>query len=158
MFLYEFSARLLDGTDVELSRYRGQVLLLVNVASDCGFTSQYAGLESLQQAHQSEGFTVLGFPCNQFGGQEPGEADAIATFCETNYQVTFPLFAKIDVNGDWADPLWTWLKSARPGVLGSTSIKWNFTKFLVSRTGQPVARYSPQTLPATIEPDIKALL
>ncbi len=155
--IYEFSARTLDGTETKLEAFRGKVLLIVNTASACGFTPQYAGLEALYLKHKDAGLTVLGFPCNQFGGQEPGNADEIASFCSLTYDVTFPLFAKIDVNGDRAHPLYRYLTSAAPGLLGS-SIKWNFTKFLVDRSGKVVARYAPTTKPDGIKKEIEALL
>lgn len=147
-----------DGSATDLSAYRGQVLLIVNVASKCGFTPQYAGLEALYRAHRDAGFTVLGFPCNQFGAQEPGDAAEIANFCSTTYDVTFPVFAKVDVNGADAAPLWRHLKQAAPGLLGSEAIKWNFTKFLVDRDGRVVERYAPTTKPEAIEGDIQTLL
>ena len=153
-----FSATLLDGTLQPLDQYRGQVVLVVNVASNCGFTSQYQGLQALYEKFQARGFAVLGFPCNQFGGQEPGDANDIRQFCDTRYRITFPMFDKIDVNGANAHPLFQWLKSARPGVLGSEAIKWNFTKFLVGRDGRVVARYAPTTAPSDLEKDINAAL
>jgi glutathione peroxidase len=156
--LYDFSVVLPDGTSAPLEQYRGKVLLIVNVASRCGKTPQYAGLEALYRKYRDRGFEVLAFPCNQFGGQEPGSAEEIAEFCALNYQVSFPLFAKIDVNGDNASPLWTHLKLNAPGVVGTTSIKWNFTKFLVSRSGEVVERYASQTTPEQIEEAIVALL
>ena len=153
-----FSATLLDGTLQPLDQYQGQVVLIVNVASNCGFTSQYQGLQALYEKFQARGFTVLGFPCNQFGGQEPGDANDIRQFCDTRYRITFPMFDKIDVNGANAHPLFQWLKSSRPGVLGSEAIKWNFTKFLVGRDGRVVARYAPTTAPSDLEKDINAAL
>ncbi|NLZ10287.1 glutathione peroxidase [Neopusillimonas aromaticivorans] len=153
-----FSATLLDGTLQPLDHYQGQVVLVVNVASNCGFTSQYQGLQALYEKFQARGFTVLGFPCNQFGGQEPGDANDIRQFCDTRYRITFPMFDKIDVNGVNAHPLFQWLKSSRPGVLGSEAIKWNFTKFLVGRDGRVVARYAPTTAPSDLEKDINAAL
>ncbi len=158
MSVYDFSAARLDGREESLSDYRGQILLIVNTASQCGFTPQYAGLQALYEKHASEGFAVLGFPCNQFGRQEPGGEAEIGAFCETNYRVTFPLFAKIEVNGETAHPLYKYLKDARPGLLGSEAIKWNFTKFLIGRDGEPVARFAPQTKPDELEAPIKALL
>jgi len=131
--IYDFEANLLDGTPQNLDAYRGKLLLVVNVASKCGFTPQYEGLEALYHANKDKGFEILGFPCNQFGHQEPGDADAIRNFCSTKCDVTFPLFAKIDVNGAGAHPLYKFLKHAAPGVLGSEAIKWNFTKFLIDR-------------------------
>lgn len=148
----------LDGTATTLDAWRGQVLLIVNVASKCGLTPQYAGLEALQQRFASHGFSVLGFPCNQFGGQEPGEAQDIAQFCSLTYDVTFPMFAKTDVNGDEAHPLWKHLKGERPGLLGSEAIKWNFTKFLVDRSGNVVKRYAPTDEPDGIAKDVARYL
>lgn len=156
--LYDYSARSLDGSQVELSRLAGQVVLVVNVASECGFTPQYEGLETLYRHFHSRGFSVLGFPCNQFGHQEPGDAQQIADFCQTRFQVSFPMFDKIDVNGPDAHPLFHWLKSQRPGVLGSRGIKWNFTKFLIGRDGQVLSRYGPTAKPASLAADIEAAL
>ncbi len=156
--LYEMSAERLHGGTQSLADYAGQVLLVVNTASNCGFTPQYAGLESLYQRYHARGLTILGFPCNQFGAQEPGNAAAIAAFCETSYGVSFPLFAKIDVNGEHAHPLFRHLKKAAPGLLGSEAIKWNFTKFLISRDGEVVKRYAPTLAPEAIAKDIEALL
>ena len=156
--LYEMSAERLHGGTQSLADYAGQVLLVVNTASNCGFTPQYAGLESLYQRYHARGLTILGFPCNQFGAQEPGNAAAIAAFCETSYGVSFPLFAKIDVNGEHAHPLYRHLKKAAPGLLGSEAIKWNFTKFLISRDGEVVKRYAPTLAPEAIAKDIEALL
>jgi glutathione peroxidase len=147
-----------DGSDADLSAYAGKVLLIVNTASKCGFTPQYAGLEELHRKYADQGFEVLGFPCNQFGAQEPGDAAEIASFCSLTYDVTFPVFAKVDVNGDAADPLFVELKKQAPGLLGSKGIKWNFTKFLVDRTGKAVDRYAPTTKPEDIEGDIESLL
>jgi glutathione peroxidase len=158
MSVYDYSARRLDGSDESLSHYRGQVLLIVNTASACGFTPQYAGLETLYDKLNDAGLTVLGFPCNQFGAQEPGSEAEIGAFCEKNYGVSFPMFAKIEVNGPSAHPLYKYLKDAKPGLLGSENIKWNFTKFLIDRDGEPVARYAPQTKPEELEQPIKALL
>ncbi|GAA0337936.1 glutathione peroxidase [Sphingomonas oligophenolica] len=154
----EMSVKAADGSTVDLSVYAGKVLLIVNTASKCGFTPQYEGLEALHRRYADRGFEVLGFPCNQFGGQEPGDAAEIANFCTLSYDVTFPVFAKIDVNGDNADPLFERLKSEAPGLLGSKAIKWNFTKFLVDRSGKTVARYAPTTKPGDIEADILKLL
>jgi len=156
--VYGFSARGIDGVERSLQDYRGQVLLVVNVASQCGFTPQYGALEALHERFGARGFAVLGFPCNQFGGQEPGAEAQIAQFCETQYGVKFPLFAKVEVNGEGAHPLWQHLKAARPGLLGSEAIKWNFTKFLVDRQGEVAKRYAPNTDPASIAPDIERLL
>lgn len=147
-----------DGSATDLSAFAGDVLLIVNTASQCGFTPQYAGLEALQRRFGARGFSVLAFPCNQFGGQEPGDALQIADFCTTRFDVSFPLFAKVAVNGADAAPLWQALKAAAPGVLGTRAIKWNFTKFLVDRSGRVVARYAPNASPETIAPAIEALL
>jgi glutathione peroxidase len=155
--VYDFTAQSLAGEDVPLARFEGQVLLIVNTASACGFTPQYKGLEQLHRDFVARGFAVLGFPCNQFGGQEPGDAKQIAEFCETKYDVTFPMFAKIDVNGSQAHPLFNHLKSAKSGLLGP-SIKWNFTKFLVDRSGQATGRYAPTATPEWMRRDIEALL
>ena len=155
--VYDFTAQSLAGEDVPLARFEGQVLLIVNTASACGFTPQYKGLEQLHRDFAARGFAVLGFPCNQFGRQEPGDAKQIAEFCETKYDVTFPMFAKIDVNGSQAHPLFNHLKSAKSGLLGP-SIKWNFTKFLIDRSGKVVHRYAPQTKPEGLAKDIEALL
>ena len=154
----DFTVTAADGSPVALDAYRGKVLLIVNTASKCGFTPQYEGLEALHRRYADRGFEVLGFPCNQFGAQEPGDAAEIASFCSLTYDVTFPVFAKIDVNGAGADPLFERLKADAPGVLGSKAIKWNFTKFLVDREGRTVNRYAPTTKPADIEKDIEALL
>ena len=147
-----------DGSTTDLSSHQGEVMLIVNVASKCGFTPQYEGLEALQRQYREKGFTVLGFPCNQFGAQEPGDAEEIADFCKLTYDVDFPLFAKIDVNGDDAAPIYKFLKDEAPGLLGSKAIKWNFTKFLVDRAGKVVKRYAPQTKPEELKQDIEALL
>jgi len=154
----DFSATLSNGNEVALGDYAGKVLLIVNTASKCGFTPQYTGLESLQQTYSADGFSVLAFPCNQFGGQEPGTEQEIESFCDLNYQTSFPLFSKIEVNGASSHPLFTHLKSEAPGVLGSKRIKWNFTKFLVNQQGQVVKRYAPSTKPEAIAKDIEALL
>ncbi|MFN3593723.1 MAG: glutathione peroxidase [Thiobacillaceae bacterium] len=156
--VFDFTARRIDGREQPLSDYAGQVLLIVNVASQCGFTPQYAGLEALWRKYRSRGFTVLGFPCNQFGAQEPGSEAAIAQFCSARYDVTFPMFAKIEVNGPNAHPLYLHLKAAAPGLLGSEAIKWNFTKFLVDRQGRVVSRHTPSTPPEALEREIEALL
>jgi glutathione peroxidase len=155
--IYDFTATSLAGEDVALKRFEGQVLLIVNTASACGFTPQYRGLEALQKEFGPRGFAVLGFPCNQFGSQEPGDARQIEQFCESNYAVTFPMFAKIDVNGGDAHPLYQFLKSEKSGLLGS-SVKWNFTKFLVDRSGRVVARHAPTTTPEGLKKEIEALL
>jgi len=154
----DFSATLSNGNEVALGDYAGKVLLIVNTASKCGFTPQYTGLESLQKTYSANGFSVLAFPCNQFGGQEPGNEQEIESFCDLNYQTSFPLFSKIEVNGASSHPLFTHLKSEAPGVLGSKRIKWNFTKFLVNQQGQVVKRYAPSTKPEAIAKDIEALL
>jgi glutathione peroxidase len=153
----DFSANALTGEPVALKQFEGKVLLIVNTASACGFTPQYAGLEKLQQDFASRGFSVLGFPCNQFGAQEPGDAKAIESFCEANYHITFPLFEKIDVNGAGAHPLYNYLKSEKSGLLGS-GIKWNFTKFLVDRSGRVVERFAPTAKPESLREKIEALL
>ncbi len=156
--LYDFTVDDIGGHPVRLDRYKGKVLLVVNTASKCGFTPQYKGLEALYRKHHDQGLEVLGFPCNQFGAQEPGNEQEIATFCETNYGVTFPMFAKVDVNGDKAAPLYRHLKSAKPGLLGTEAIKWNFTKFLVDRSGKVIARYAPNDTPESIEADVAKAL
>jgi glutathione peroxidase len=155
--LNDFSARANDGTDVDLASYAGQVVLVVNTASQCGFTSQYSGLQELHDQFDAQGFSVLGFPCDQFGGQEPGSDEEIAGFCERNFGVTFPLFSKVDVNGDDAHPLFDWLRSAKGGLLGN-KIKWNFTKFLLARDGTVIGRYAPTTKPEKIAGDIEQAL
>lgn len=154
----DLAVRAADGATVPLDRWAGQVLLIVNTASQCGFTPQYEGLEALHRRYVDKGFAILAFPCNQFGAQEPGDAAEIARFCTLTYDVTFPVFAKIDVNGPDADPVFTLLKGAAPGLLGSKAIKWNFTKFLVDRSGRVVRRYAPTTRPDAIAADIEALL
>lgn len=154
----DFDVNKAGGGTAPLADHAGKVLLIVNVASKCGFTPQYEGLEALYRKYKDRGFEVLGFPCNQFGHQEPGNAEEIAAFCSLTYDVTFPIFAKIDVNGPHADPLYEYLKTAAPGLLGLTSIKWNFTKFLIDREGKAVGRYAPTTTPQEIDGDIAALL
>jgi glutathione peroxidase len=156
--LYDFSAIDIDGRPRSLGEFRGRVLLIVNVASKCGFTPQYAGLEQLWRDHRERGFAVLGFPCDQFGHQEPGDEEQIRAFCSLNYDVTFPMFGKVDVNGGDAHPLWDWLKRGKRGVLGTAAIKWNFTKFLIGRDGRVLARYAPNDAPAAIAADIDAAL
>jgi glutathione peroxidase len=156
--VYEFSAPLLNGRAVSLAEFRARVLLIVNTASQCGFTPQYAGLEELYRVYKDRGFAVLGFPSNQFGAQEPGSAAEIGSFCERNYGVSFPIFAKIEVNGPHAHPLYRFLKQAKPGILGSERIKWNFTKFLVDRKGSVVGRYAPATKPTELKGAIERLL
>ena len=158
MPIHEVTARRLDGSERDLDEFHGQVLLVVNVASRCGFTPQYAGLEALYRKYRARGFAVLGFPCNQFGAQEPGDAAQIEGFCRTSYDVSFPMFAKIEVNGANTHPLYRLLKSAQPGVLGTAAIKWNFTKFLINRDGRVVARYAPRKSPEALAADIEALL
>jgi len=154
----DFTAEALDGGEVLLSTFRGQVLLVVNVASKCGFTPQYRGLEALYRELAPKGFSVLGFPCDQFGQQEPGDAEEIRSFCSTSYEVSFPMFAKVEVNGSGAHPLWQWLKAEKPGLLGTSAVKWNFTKFLLDREGRVVKRYAPTDRPEAIRDDILALL
>jgi glutathione peroxidase len=156
--VYSFSATRLDGAEISLEQFHGQVLLIVNTASKCGFTPQYAALEQLYRAYRERGFAVLGFPCNQFGGQEPGSETEIGAFCEKNFGVSFPLFARIEVNGPQTHPLYRFLKNARRGILGSRRIKWNFTKFLVDRQGSVVGRYAPVTKPEAISDSIERLL
>ena len=158
MPITEFDAKALDGHDAPLSEHKGEVLLVVNVASKCGLTPQYEGLEALQKQFHDKGFNVLGFPCNQFGGQEPGSADEIGAFCTTNFGVSFPMYAKIDVNGADADPLYKWLKGEKKGVLGTEAIKWNFTKFLVGRDGEEIERFAPTTEPKDIAKAIEKAL
>ena len=156
--IYEVRVETLSGEQRELSEYRGEVLLIVNTASKCGFTPQYRGLEALAREYGDRGLRVLGFPCNQFAGQEPGSAQEIGAFCESNYGVTFPMHAKIEVNGDGTHPLYQELKQAAPGLLGTGRIKWNFTKFLVDRRGTVVKRFSPQTKPEALKREIESLL
>jgi glutathione peroxidase-family protein len=154
---YAFEAETLDGQPAPLAEHRGQVMLIVNTASKCGFTPQYAGLEALWRKYKDRGFVVLGFPCNQFGAQEPGTADEIASFCSLTYDVTFPMMAKIDVNGPAAHPLYAWLKGEKTGILGA-AVKWNFTKFLIDREGEVAGRFAPMATPASLEHAIEALL
>ena len=156
--LYDLTVQTLEGRTQSLAHYRGKILLIVNVASKCGFTPQYSGLEDLYRRHRARGLLVLGFPCDQFGHQEPGDADEIRRFCTTSYDVTFPLFAKVDVNGPTADPLFKFLKAEQPGLLGSRAIKWNFTKFLVAPDGAVIRRYGPSDTPQRIEKDLLPLL
>lgn len=156
--VFDFSATRIDGQAYPLKPLQGNLLLIVNTASQCGFTPQYAGLEKLHQTYAARGLVVLGFPCNQFGAQEPGDATQIQTFCERNFGVSFPLLAKVAVNGQDAHPLFAWLREAAPGLLGIEAIKWNFTKFLVSRDGLHVKRYAPQTKPESLVADIEAWL
>ena len=156
--IYDFQAQSIDGKPVPLSKYRGQPMLIVNTASACGFTPQFAGLEQLHQTYGDRGLVVLGFPCNQFGSQDPGSDSEIATFCQRNYGVSFPMMSKIDVNGAEAHPLYRWLTAEAPGLLGSKAIKWNFTKFLVGRDGRVIKRYAPQDAPEKLAGDIEAAL
>ena len=158
MTVYEFKAKGIDGKEVALSTYSGKPLLIVNVASKCGFTPQYEGLEKLYEKYKDRGFEILGFPCNQFGAQEPGTEAEIKSFCELSFGVKFPLFAKVDVNGDNTHPLYQYLKKEQPGLLGSEGIKWNFTKFLVDREGKPVKRYASADKPEDLEKDIEKIL
>ncbi len=156
--LYDIPVRRLDGSETTLADWRGQVLLIVNTASQCGFTPQYAGLEALYKKYRDRGFAVLGFPCNQFGAQEPGTANEIGAFCEKNYGVSFPMFDKVDVNGQNAHPLYQLLKQQAPGILGTDGIKWNFTKFLVTRDGKVVSRHAPTTSPNALDSTVMELL
>ena len=156
--LADFTLPLLDGTPTPLADYVGKVVLIVNVASKCGLTPQYAGLEALYRQYADQGLVILGFPCNQFGDQEPGTANDIAAFCSTSYDVTFPVFAKLEVNGAGEHPLYGWLKSSAPGIFGTEAIKWNFTKFLIGRDGRVVQRFAPTDEPASLAPAIEALL
>ncbi|MDG2019641.1 MAG: glutathione peroxidase [SAR86 cluster bacterium] len=156
--IYQFSCEDSSGQAVHLSDYEGKALLIVNTASQCGFTPQYEGLEKLQQKFDSDKFSVLAFPCNQFGGQEPGSNEEIAEFCSLNYSNTFPVFSKVEVNGAEAHPLFEFLTKEKKGLLGSEKIKWNFTKFLINKAGEPVARYAPSTTPEKIELDIEKLI
>ena len=156
--IYDFEATGIDGRTVPLAGFKGKVLLVVNTASACGFTPQFAGLEELNQAYGAQGLAVLGFPCNQFGAQDPGADNEIASFCQVNYGVTFPMMAKIDVNGSRAHPLYQWLTKEAPGLLGTKAIKWNFTKFLVSRDGRVIRRYAPTDTPRSLAKDIEAAL
>ena len=156
--IYDIEVKSINGESYQLERYRGKALLIVNTASQCGFTPQYAGLEKLQQNYEGRGFAVLGFPCNQFGQQEPGDNAGIVSFCERNFGVTFPMHAKMDVNGGAAHPLFKLLKNNAKGLLGTAAIKWNFTKFLVNSDGASITRYAPNTAPADIAKDIEALL
>ncbi len=158
MDIYDFSAVRLDGHQESLGDWRGRVLLVVNTASACGFTPQYAGLQALYEKLEAKGMTVLGFPCNQFGAQEPGSEAEIGAFCQKNYGVTFPMFAKIEVNGAGAHPLFQYLTHEKPGLLGTEAIKWNFTKFLIGRDGEPLARFAPQTKPEDLEAPVLKLL
>ena len=153
--VYDFTARQINGQDIALSQFQGQVMLIVNTASACGFTPQFGGLEALHQRYAGQGLAVLGFPCNQFGAQDPGTDSEIAGFCQINYGVSFPMMSKINVNGDEADPLFKWLCAEAPGLLGTKAIKWNFTKFLIGRNGQVIGRYAPMDKPESIAKDIE---
>ena len=156
--IYDFQAQPMSGKPVPLKKFAGKVLLIVNTASACGFTPQFAGLQALHETWGPKGLVVLGFPCNQFGAQDPGSNDEIASFCQLNYGVSFPMMAKVEVNGVGADPLFQWLTQEAPGLLGSTAVKWNFTKFLIGKDGQVIGRYAPQTAPAELAKDIEAAL
>ncbi len=156
--IYDFEALSIDGKPAYLSTQRGKVLLIVNTASACGFTPQFAGLESLWQDYQDKGLTIVGFPSNEFGGQDPGSNDQIATFCQRNFGVSFPMMAKVKVNGAEAHPLWKWLTSEAPGALGTQGVKWNFTKFLVGKDGQVIKRYAPTDTPESLRKDIEKAL
>ena len=156
--IYQFECNDIKGNPVAMSEYKGKVLLIVNTASKCGFTSQYEGLEKLQKDYAEKDFSVLGFPCNQFGSQEPGDGEAIQSFCDLTYQTSFPLFQKVEVNGDNATPIYDYMKSEAPGILGSKGIKWNFTKFLVNKDGEVIKRFAPKDKPSSIAKEIEALL
>ena len=156
--VYDFDAQTIDGRTVPLRQYEGKVMLIVNTASACGFTPQFAGLEELHQRYGDQGLVVLGFPCNQFAGQDPGSNDEIASFCQLKFGVSFPMMAKVDVNGAQASPMYRWLCAEAPGLLGSKAIKWNFTKFLVGKDGQVIRRYAPQDTPAKLADDVEAAL
>jgi glutathione peroxidase len=156
--IYDFEALSIDGKPAHLSTQRGKVMLIVNTASKCGFTPQFAGLEALWEEYRDKGLVVLGFPSNQFGSQDPGSNDEIASFCQLNYGVKFPMMSKVDVNGDNAHPLWKWLTAEAPGILGTKAIKWNFTKFLIGKDGQVIKRFAPNDSPASLKGDIEAAL
>lgn len=158
MLLTDFTATTIDGAEQALSVYRGKVVLVVNVASECGFTGQYEGLQALYREYSDKGFTILGFPCDQFGHQEPGDESSIKAFCTTRFSVTFPMYAKINVNGAKAHPIYEWLKSSKPGLLGTEAIKWNFTKFLVGRDGEVIKRFAPADKPESLRQDIERAL
>ncbi|MGK5083975.1 glutathione peroxidase [Bdellovibrionota bacterium FG-1] len=158
MNIFDFSLKTADGKDTTLAPYKGKALLVVNVASKCGFTAQYAGLQKLYEKYQDRGLMVLGFPCNQFGGQEPGSDSEIQSFCQLNFGVTFPVFSKIDVNGETAHPLYQFLKKEEPGIFGTEGIKWNFTKFLISREGKVLKRFASNVTPRDLEKEIEAAL
>lgn len=156
--IYDFSVKTIKGEEQSMSMYKDKVLLIVNVASECGYTPQYEGLEKLYKTYQKQGFEILAFPCNQFGGQEPGTPEQIQNFCKVNFGATFPLFSKIDVNGEHAHPLYVYLKNKAPGILGTEAIKWNFTKFLIDKKGNVITRYGSSTKPEEIRTDIEKLL
>ena len=156
--IYDFEALSIDGKPAQLATQRGKVLLIVNTASQCGFTPQFAGLETLWETYRDRGLVIIGFPSNQFGGQDPGSNDEISSFCQLNYGVSFPMMSKVDVNGAQAHPLWKWLTAEAPGILGSKAIKWNFTKFLVGRDGKVLKRYAPTDKPESLQRDIEAAL
>ena len=156
--IYDFEAKSISGKDISLSQFKGQVMLIVNTASKCGFTPQFGGLETLHKTYAGKGLAVLGFPCNQFGSQDPGLDAEIAEFCQVNYGVSFPMMGKVDVNGSAAHPLYKWLSAEAPGLLGSKAIKWNFTKFLVGKDGQVIKRYAPMDKPADLAKDVEAAL
>ncbi|MEH7460294.1 glutathione peroxidase [Bacillus sp. JJ1127] len=158
MTVYDFSAKTITGEEKSLRDYEGKVLLIVNVASKCGFTPQYKGLQSVYEKYKEQGFEILGFPCNQFGGQEPGTEDQITSFCELNYGVSFPMFAKVDVKGEWAHPLYIYMTEQAPGIFGMKAVKWNFTKFLVGRDGKVIDRFAPKTKPEDLEKEIEKIL
>jgi len=158
MTLYDFTVKKIDGTEISMAQYKGKVLLIVNTASKCGFTPQYKGLEKLYQSHKDQGLMILGFPCNQFSNQEPGTDEEISNFCQVNYGVSFPMFSKIDINGENAHPLYKYLKAQAKGLLGSEKIKWNFTKFLVDSNGEVLGRFASTTKPASMVKEIEALL
>ncbi|HEK9103029.1 glutathione peroxidase [Bacillus pfraonensis] len=158
MTVYNFSAKTINGEEKSLREYEGKVLLIVNVASKCGFTPQYKGLQGIYEKYKEQGFEILGFPCNQFGGQEPGTEEEITSFCELNYGVSFPMFAKVDVKGDDAHPLYTYMTDQAPGILGMKAVKWNFTKFLIGRDGKVIDRFAPQTKPEELGKEIEKVL
>lgn len=158
MTVYDFSAKTITGKEKSLREYEGKVLLIVNVASKCGFTPQYKGLQAIYEKYKEQGLEILGFPCNQFGGQEPGTEEEITSFCELNYGVSFPMFAKVDVKGDGAHPLYTYMTEQAPGILGMKAVKWNFTKFLIGRDGKVIDRFAPQTKPGELEKEIGKVL
>jgi glutathione peroxidase len=156
--IYSFNVKTIDGKETTLAQYKGKAMLIVNVASKCGFTTQYKGLEALYSKYKDKGVVVLGFPCNQFGAQEPGNEEEIKNFCSLTYQVDFPMFSKVDVNGDKAHPLYEYLKKSEKGIFGTEAIKWNFTKFLVDKNGEVVKRFAPQSSPESLEKDIEAVI